>query len=281
MRQMRQMREKIFISICRLFAWSAVIILVFLVGTILLDGFQVMKPHFFTAPPSRFAEKAGIYPALMGSVWIILLTALISVPVGVATAIFLEEYAPKNKFFQVVEINIATLAGMPSIVYGLLALTIFVRLFGLNRSVLSGALCLSLLILPTIIIAAQGAIRAVPQTLRDAAFALGARRYQVIFGQVLPAAIPGIMTGIILALSRAMGESAPLILLGAFSYIAFAPESMMDSFTVLPVQIFNWAGRPQPEFHALAAGGIIVLVVLLFALNFSAIYIRNRFQRYK
>jgi phosphate transport system permease protein len=162
-----------------------------------------------------------------------------------------------------------------------LGLAIFVRLFGFDRSLLAGSLTMSLLVLPTIIIASQGAIRAVPQTLRQAAYALGARRYQVVFGQVLPAATPGIMTGIILAISRAMGESAPLILIGALSYVAFVPKTMMDSFTVLPVQIFNWAGRPQEEFHAIAAGAILVLILFLFALNLVAIIIRQRFQRYK
>lgn len=277
----RHAREELFHWVCRGFAWFSVFVLVFLIGSILKDGWSALQPHFFSSAPSRFPEKAGIFPALMGTTWIILLTALISVPVGVATAVYLEEYAPKNRLMQIIEINIATLAGMPSIVYGLLGLTLFVRLFKLDRSLISGALCLSLLILPTIIIASQGAIRAVPQMIRDAAYALGARRYQVVFGQVLPAAIPGIMTGIILALSRAVGESAPLILIGAFSYIAFTPKSIMDSFTVLPVQIFNWAGRPQEEFHTLAAGAILVLIALLFTLNFSAIIIRNRFQRYK
>ena len=209
------------------------------------------------------------------------LTALISVPIGVSTALYLEEYAPKNRWSDLLQINIATLAGMPAIIYGLMSLAVFVRHLGFERSVLSAALCMSLLVLPTIIIASQGAIRAIPVTLREGAFALGARRYQVVFGQVLPAAVPGIMTGIILSLSRAMGEAAPLILLGALSYVAFVPKSIMDAFTVLPVQIFNWAGRPQEAFHELAAGAIIVLIVFLFALNLGAIIIRNRFQRYK
>lgn len=277
----RKTREKIFRATAFSFAWLSVVILLILLGSIAYDGWATLKPHFFRNFPSRFPDKAGIYAAIVGSFWVIGLTSLISIPIGVSTALYLEEYAPKNRFFDFVQINISTLAGMPSIVYGLLALSLFVRLFGLDRSVLSGSLCMSLLVLPTIIIAAQGAIRAVPQTLRDAAFALGARRYQVVLGQVLQAAIPGIMTGIILAISRAMGESAPLILIGALSYVAFVPEGVMDSFTVLPVQIFNWAGRPQEEFHSLAAGAILVLIAFLFALNFGAVIIRNRFQRYK
>ncbi len=277
----RQFRDKVFRAICFTFAWSSVVILIVLLGSIIGDGWMVLKPHFFTSFPSRFADKAGIYAAIVGSFWVMSVTALISIPIGVSTALFLEEYAPRHRFFTIVQVNISTLAGMPSIVYGLLGLSFFVRLMALERSVISAAMCMSLLVLPTIIIASQGAIRAVPQTLRDAAFALGARRYQVVFGQVLPAAVPGIMTGIILAISRAMGESAPLILLGALSYVAFVPKGIMDAYTVLPVQIFNWASRPQQEFHSLAAGAIIVLIVFLFALNLGAIIIRNRFQRYK
>ena len=277
----RIIKEKMFQFLCLAFSWLAVLALVVLIGKILYDGLSSIQPHFFTSFPSRSPEKAGIYGAIIGSLWIMLLTTIISVPLGISAALYLEEYAPRNKYIDTLQINISTLAGMPSIVYGLLGLALFVRFFGLGRSVISGALCMSLLILPTIIIASQGAISSVPVTLREAAYSLGARRYQVVLGQVLPAAMPGIMTGIILALSRAMGESAPLILIGALSYIAFLPSGPMDSFTVLPVQIFNWAGRPQEEFHSIAAAGIIVLIVLLFALNFTAIVIRNRYQRYK
>jgi phosphate transport system permease protein len=277
----RRWREKIFRFLAFFFAWFSVVILIVLIAAILKDGFQVLTPHFFTNFPSRFPDKAGIFAPILGSLWVMSLTGVISIPIGVATALYLEEYAHKNKLADIIQVNIATLAGMPSIVYGLVGLAIFVRLFHLDRSILSAGLCMSLLVLPTIIIASQGAIRAVPNSLREAAYALGARRYQVVFGQILPASIPGIMTGIILALSRAMGESAPLVLLGALSYVAFVPHSIMDSFTVLPVQIFNWAGRPQEEFHALAAGAIIVLIVFLFALNLGAVIIRNRFQRYK
>lgn len=277
----RKAKEKLFRWCAFSFSWISVIILIVLLGSILNDGLHVLKPHFFTNFPSRFPTKAGIYAPMVGSLWVMLLTAVISIPIGVSTALFLEEYAPKNKLSDLIQVNIATLAGMPSIVYGLLALAAFSRLFKFGNSILSAGLCMSLLVLPTIIIASQGAIRAVPNSLREAAYALGVRRYQAVFGQVLPAAVPGIMTGIILAMSRAMGESAPLILLGALSYVAFLPASIMDSFTVLPVQIFNWAGRPQPEFHDIAAGAIIVLIFFLFALNFTAVIIRNRFQRYK
>ncbi len=262
-------------------AFLGIAVLAILLYTILREGLPWLAPHFLTNFPSRKATQAGIYAAIWGSVWIMCLTALISVPVGIATAFYLEEYMPEGKFSDLVQVNIATLAGMPSIIYGLVGLTVFVRAFGMGKSVLAGALTLSLLILPVIVISAQGAIRAVPRTLRDAAYALGARKWQVTLGQVLPAAASGIMTGIILALSRAMGETAPLILIGALSYVAFVPESMNDSFTVLPVQIFNWAGRPSADFHGLAAAGIIVLMVFLFILNLVAIVIRERAQRYK
>ena len=277
----RKIKEKFFRYLAFGLSWFSVITLIVLLGSVLRDGLHVLKPHFFTSFPSRFPSKAGILAPIVGSFWIMTLTAVISIPIGVSTALYLEEYAKKNKLSDLIQVNIATLAGMPSIVYGLLALAVFVRLLKLDHSILSGALCMSLLVLPTIIIASQGAIRAVPHSLREAGYASGARRYQVVLGQVLPASIPGIMTGIILAISRAMGESAPLILLGALSYVAYLPRSIMDSFTVLPVQIFNWAGRPQLEFHQLAAGAIIVLIVFLFALNLGAVVIRNRYQRYK
>jgi len=240
-----------------------------------------LNVEFLNRFPSRFPAKAGIKSALFGSLWLISMTAFISVPVGVATAFYLEEYAPKNKLIRFFQINIANLAGMPSIVYGLLGLTIFVRFFNLDRSLWSGSLTLSLLILPVIIIASCEAIRQVPDSIRFGAFALGARRWQVILGQLLPASLPGIMTGVILALSRAIGESAPLIMVGAFSYIAFIPEGPGDPFTALPIQIFNWAGRPQADFHGIAAAGIIVLLGVLFVMNFVAVMIRQKFQRYK
>jgi phosphate transport system permease protein len=277
----RRIIEKIFRVACFILSFVGISVLAILLYTILRDGLPWLSSHFLTNFPSRKASQAGIYAAIWGSFWIMLLTALISVPIGIATAFYLEEYMPEGKFSDLVQVNIATLAGMPSIIYGLVGLTVFVRSFGMGKSVLAGALTLSLLILPVIVISAQGAIRAVPRTLRDAAYALGARKWQVTLGQVLPAAAPGIMTGIILALSRAMGETAPLILIGALSYVAFVPESINDSFTVLPVQIFNWAGRPSPDFHGIAAAGIIVLMVFLFFLNLIAIVIRERAQRYK
>jgi phosphate transport system permease protein len=191
-------------------------------------------------------------------------------------AIYLEEYAPKNRFTAFIEVNIANLAGVPSIVYGILGLAVFVRFMGLERSVLAGAMTMSLLVMPVIIIAAKEAIRAVPSSLRQAAFAVGATRWQVVRHHVLPSAIPGILTGVILALSRAIGETAPLIMIGALTYVAFVPEGPLDEFTALPIQIFNWTARPQETFHELAAGGIIVLLAILLLMNATAVYIRYR-----
>jgi len=278
---LRKKRATYFLWACRGVTSLSIFILGVLLFHILSEGLAWLNVEFLNRFPSRFPAKAGIKSALFGSLWLISMTAFISVPVGGATAFYLEEYAPKNKLTRFFQINIANLAGMPSIVYGLLGLTIFVRFFNLDRSLWSGSLTLSLLILPVIIIASGEAIRQVPESIRFGAFALGARRWQVILGQLLPASLPGIMTGVILALSRAIGESAPLIMVGAFSYIAFIPEGPGDPFTVLPIQIFNWAGRPQEDFHGIAAAGIIVLLGVLFVMNFVAVMIRQKFQRYK
>ena len=279
----REQKQYLFQTLCLLSTLLVVSILLVLLLHIFLEGKDWLSFDFLTSYPSRRPHLAGIKAALYGSFWIISLTTLISVFIGVSTALFLEEYAPKNsKWVYFLQINIANLAGMPSIIYGLLGLTIFVRFFALDQSVLAGSLTLSLLVIPIIIMASQGAIRSVPQSLRDAAFALGAYKWQVVCLQVLPAASAGILTGIILSTSRAIGEAAPLIMIGALSFVAFTPENIMDSFTVLPVQIFNWASRPQEDFHSLAAAGIIVLLSLLLSLNFLAILIRNYSRkRYK
>ena len=277
----RQKKQKYFIFLCSTVTYSAIVILCILLFHIAKEGFNWLNIDFLSNFPSRFPEKAGIKSALYGSLWLITMTAIISAPLGIATAFYLEEYAPKKRFMRWIQINISNLAGMPSIVYGLLGLAIFVRYFGLEESLWSGALTLSLLVLPVIIISSQEAIRAVPDSIRFAAYSLGARRWQVILGQILPAALPGIMTGLILSLSRAIGESAPLIMIGALSYVAFVPEGPSDAFTALPIQIFNWAGRPQAEFHGLAGAGIIVLLFVLFTMNFGSVLIRQRFQRYK
>ncbi len=243
------------------------------------DGVGRLSWSFVTSFPSRLADRAGVWPAVVGSIWILLLTAAISFPLGVGTAIWLEEYAPNTRLRRLIQLNISNLAAVPSIVYGILGLAVFVRYLDFGRSLLAGAATLGLLILPVIIIAAQEAIRAVPSSIRFGAYALGATRWQVISRQVLPQAFAGIMTGTILALSRAVGETAPLIVIGAVGYVAFLPDSPLDEFTVLPIQIYDWIGRPQAEFHELAASAILVLLIVLLTMNAVAILLRNHFQK--
>ena len=236
-------------------------------------------PQFLTHAPSRFAHMSGIKVAFMGTLWMMAFTALFSFPIGVGAAIYLEEYAPRHWLTRLIQINITNLAGVPSIVYGILGLALFVRALALDRSIISGSLTMSLLIMPIIIITSQEALRAIPLSLRQASYALGATRWQTIWHVVLPQALPGILTGTILALSRAIGETAPLIMIGALTYIAFTPASPFDPFTALPIQIFNWTSRPQAEFREIAAAGIIVLLVVLLTMNAGAIYLRNKFQK--
>lgn len=255
------------------------VVLAVLIYRIVTQGIGYITPEFFMNFASRFPEKAGIKAAIVGTLWIMSVTAPVSFILGVGTAIYLEEYAPKNRFTKLIQINISNLAGVPSIVFGLLGLTIFVRLMEMGRSVLAGGYTLSLLILPVIVVAAQEAIRAVPQELRDASFAMGATKWQTIRRVVLPAAIPGILTGSILAFSRAIGETAPLIMIGALTFIAFLPENLYSGFTVMPIQIYNWVSRPQAEFQELAASGILVLLGMLILLNSIAVIIRNKFQK--
>jgi len=258
---------------------SGIIVLLTLLVDVALTAGGWLDVQFLNSLPSRFADQAGIKPALYGSLWLMGLTALISVPLGVASAIYLEEYAQDGWFLKLIQINIANLAGVPSVVYGILGLALFVRFAALGQSLLAGALTLSLLILPIIIISTQEALRSLPTGLRESAYALGATRWQVIWSHVLPNAAPGIFTGVILALSRAIGETAPLILIGALTFVPFLPQSAMDQFTALPIQIFNWTARPQDEFRGLAAAAIVVLMILLFAMNLSAILLRDYFER--
>jgi phosphate transport system permease protein len=246
---------------------------------VLRDGLGRLSWSFITSYPSRLAERAGIFPALVGSVYVIGLTALIAVPLGIGAAIHLEEYESRGRLSRIIEVNIANLAGVPSIIYGLLGLGLFVRYLGMGRSVLAGAATLALLVLPVVIISTREALRAVPGSLREGSYALGATRWQTIQYQVLPAAFPGILTGLILALSRAIGETAPLITIGALTYVPFLPSGVWSDFTVLPIQIFNWVSRPQAAFAENAAAGIIVLLALLLVMNAMAIVLRDRFQR--
>jgi len=255
------------------------VLLVVFIGNILIDGISRIDWGFITDLPSRKAEKSGIYTALMGSIWVLLLTALIAFPVGVAAGIYLEEYAKKNKLAGLLEINISNLAGVPSIIYGLLGLEVFVRMMKLGPSVLAGSLTLSLLILPIIIVATREAIKAVPSSIKDASYALGASKWQTIWHQILPASSGGILTGVILALSRAVGETAPLIVVGALAYVPFAPQNPMDEFSILPIQIFNWISRPQAGFIENAAAAIIILLLITFVMNGIAVYFRNKWQK--
>jgi phosphate transport system permease protein len=250
-----------------------------LVYDVLHDGVTRISWAFLTSEPSRRAEAAGIYTAIIGSIYVIGLTTLISVPIGVAAAIHLEEYGGRGRMSRIIEINIANLAGVPSIIYGLLGLGLFVRAMRMGPSVLAGASTLALLALPVIIISTREALRAVPKSLREGSYALGATKWQTIWYQVLPAAFPNMLTGLILALSRAIGETAPLVTIGALTYVPFLPDSIWSPFTVLPIQIFAWVSRPQAAFAQNAAAGIIVLLVLLLAMNATAIVLRDRFQK--
>jgi phosphate transport system permease protein len=255
------------------------VILAILVYRIVSQGYAYLDFDFITSFASRFPSKAGILAALVGTLFLISITAPVSVILGVGAALYLEEYAKPTKFNQFIQVNISNLAGVPSIVFGLLGLTIFVRVLAMGSSILAGALTMSLLILPVIIVASREAIRAVPKQLREASYAMGANRWQTIRRVVLPAAIPGILTGSILALSRAIGETAPLLMIGAATFIPFLPNNLFSNFTVMPIQIFNWTTRPQPEFHDVAAGGIIILLIILIIMNSIAVLIRNKFQQ--
>ena len=262
------------------------VVLAVLVVDVFGDGLPRLSWEFLTSYPSRKPEDAGILAALVGSLWLLVLTALLAFPIGVGAAIYLEEYSIQSRLQRLIEINIANLAGVPSIIYGLLGLELFVRIMWPitgGRSVLAGALTMALLVMPIVIIAAREALRAVADSQRQAAYALGATRWQVTSRVVVPAALPGILTGTILALSRAVGETAPLITMGALTYVAFLPDlslaGLQSPFTVLPIQIFNWVSRPQAGFHVNAAAGIVVLLVVLLLMNATAIILRNRYQR--
>lgn len=278
----RRRRGKLFQALCLAATLVGVVTLVVLLADVLIDGVTWLSPTFFTEFPSRLPARAGIKSALYGTVWLMGLVALVSFPLGVAAAVWLEEYARKGWLQTAIQTNIANLAGIPSIVYGILGLAIFVRwMFAITggRSVISGALTISLLVLPILIIAGQEAIRAVPNSIREASYGLGATRWQTVRHHVLPNAMPGILTGTILALSRAIGETAPLIMIGALTFIAFVPDGPRDQFTVLSIQIYNWVSRPQDDFRGLAAAAIIVLLALLLSMNALAIWLRNRYRK--
>jgi phosphate transport system permease protein len=257
-------------------ALAALAVLLF---DILSDGSGRLSWQFMTSMGSRRAATAGIYHALAGSVVVIALTGALALPIGVAAAVYLEEYGTRSRIARLIEINISNLAAVPSIIYGLLGLGLFVRLMAMDRSVMAGASTLALLALPVVILSTREALRTVPSSIREGSYALGATKWQTIWYQVLPMSMPGILTGLILALSRAIGETAPLITIGALTYVPFAPDGIWSAFTVLPIQIFNWVSRPQADFQENAAAGIIVLLALLLIMNALAIVLRDRYQR--
>lgn len=277
--QRRKRKNKLFHLIFFMSTVFGVIALALLLIQILLQGVAWLDWDFFTNFSSRKPEASGIKVAIVGTIWMMSIVAPLAMLIGVCTAIYLEEYAKDNWFKKLIQMNIANLAGVPSIVYGLLGLTVFVRVFGFGHSILSGALTMTLLVLPIIIVSSQEAIKSIPMSMRHASFALGANRWQTILRVLLPSAMPGILTGSILSMSRAIGETAPLIVIGAVAYIAFLPESVLSSFTVLPIQIYTWTGLPQEEFKNVAAAGIIVLLGLLLTMNAFAIILRNKYQK--
>ncbi len=253
--------------------------LVVLLAQVLAEGAPWLNWNFLDSYPSRHPEQAGIKSALWGSVWLMGLTAAFAIPIGVGAAIYLEEYAVPSRLTAFIEVNLSNLAGVPSIVYGLLGLSLFVQwMFQGERVLLAGAMTMALLVMPIVILASREAIRAVPDTYRQAGYALGAEKWQVVKGIVLPQALPGILTGTILAMSRALGEAAPVIAISALVYLTFVPAHPLEQFTVLPIQIFNWTSRPQDEFRGIAAAGIVVLLFVLLTMNAVAIILRDRHQ---
>jgi phosphate transport system permease protein len=303
----RFLKDHLFIVVCLLAAGACIAVLGVLLASILTQGIEHLDVALLKGAPSRKPDKAGIYPAMIGTVYICLVCAVTAVPLGVGTAILLEEFKPRNKVWArlhgVVQLNITNLAGVPSVVYGILGMTAFVEMFKVlgnpgdpiwtlgtpenwyylqlpfGRGVLAGGLTLMLVVLPIIIISSQEALRAVPDSLRHGALALGSTRWQMVWNTTLPAAVPGIMTGTILAMSRAIGEAAPILIIAGVVYITFTPEHLMDDFTALPLQIYDWASRPQAPFHRVAASGIIVLMAILLTFNAVAVVIRQKFQR--
>ncbi len=275
----RRGRGAAFVALAMTASFLGVVVLAVLLITVARDGIGVLGLDFINSYPSYKPEEAGAKSALAGTLWVMAFTALFAIIAGVGAAIYLEEFARRSWITRVIEININNLAGVPSVVYGLLGLAVFVYGMGLGRSILAGALTLALLILPIIIVASREGLRSVPPSMREAAMALGATRWQAVWHQVLPAAVPTILTGFILALARAIGETAPLIVVGAFTTVLFVPTSPTDSFTVLPVQIYSWIGRPLPAFQENAAAGIVLLLTVLMMMNAVAIIVRNVYSR--
>lgn len=275
-----RLASRLFAGFCAACALSSLAVLAVLIWHVGRFAWGWLDMQFLTSYDSLLSpEKAGIFSAFVGSLYLILLTAAFSIPMGVGAAIYLEEYAPKNRLRELIQMNIANLAGVPSIVYGILGMGLFVRGMKLGSGLLAGALTLSLVILPIVVLTAQEALRSVPNSIRHASYALGATRWQTVWYQLLPASLPGIMTGVILALSRALGEAAPLVAIGAAGFVMFIPQGVNDNFTALPIQIYNWTENAQDEYHRVAAAGIVVLLVLLVCLNATAVLLRQKFAK--
>ena len=271
--------ERLFKALCVIALTLPLFVLCVLIISTLVDGWPRLGWDFLTGYPSRFASRAGLLPPLVGTIALMIMTAAMAVPVGVGAAIYLEEYAPPSRLTSFIELNINNLAGVPSIIYGLLGLELFVRALGMNRSLLAGASTLALLLLPMVVLASREALRTVPHAMREACYALGGDKWTAIRRVVLPMSLPGIMTGIILSVARAVGETAPLITIGALTYIRNVPDSIWSEFTAIPIQVFNWVSRPQAEFHVNAAAGVIVLLAVMLILNGAAIWLRIRLGR--
>ncbi|MGL5576342.1 MAG: phosphate ABC transporter permease PstA [Sarcina sp.] len=275
-RKMKNNMAKALFFGCTIFG---IIMLIVLMGSIFKDGLKYLSLDFLRNVPSRVADRAGILPAIVGSFCVILVTIIVAFPLGIGSAIYLEEYMKRGKLKEFIELNIANLAGVPAIVYGIVGLAFFIQFMNLGRGILTAGLTMGLLIMPTIVITTQEALKQVPNTLREGSYALGVTKWQSIVGVVLPFAMPGILTGTILGISRGIGESSPLIMVGAASYVTFLPEGLFSSYTTLPLQIYNWTSRPQAQFQELAASGIIVLLVILLGMNTIAILLRNKYQK--
>jgi phosphate transport system permease protein len=272
-------KEGIFQLVCLLALVLPLLLMFVLLASTFLDGWERLSWSFLTGAPSRRAADAGLFPAFVGTLMLMGLTTVMAVPIGIGAAIYLEEYAKPTRLTSFIEMNISNLAGVPSIIYGLLGLGLFVRTMQMGRSLLAGSATLALLLLPMVVISSREALRTVPHSMREACYALGGDKWRSIRRVVLPMSLPGILTGIILSVARAVGETAPLITIGALSFVTFVPNSLQSEFSAVPIQIFNWVSRPQAEFHANAAAGVIVLLVVMLVLNAGAIWLRIRLGR--
>lgn len=275
----RRAKDRAAVIVLGSFALASVGILAALIITLIVKGGPHIDWRFVSEYPSRFPARSGILPGIVGTVWIGILSMFVAIPVGIAAAVYIQEFAPHNRVTSVLRASISNLAGVPSVVFGLLGLALFVRILMLGKSILAASLTLGLLTLPIIVVVAEEALKTVPRSMREAAFGLGASRWQVVRHHVLPYSLPGMLTGSILALSRSMGETAPIIIVGAATFITFLPGGPMDPFSALPIQAYTWAFEARVAFHDLAFAAVLILLVLTFLGNLLAIVLRDRFQR--